>query len=95
MFKHLSAVPGDPLLALIMAHKNDPNPKKVDLGVGVYKDDAGHTPVLDSVKKAETILLANEDTKTYLGINGAPEFGPVIQSLLLESVLSIMEILMD
>jgi len=83
MFKHLKAVPGDPLLALIIAHRNDPNPKKVDLGVGVYKDNSGHTPILNSVKKAEAILLEQEDSKSYIGINGAPEFAPLIQELLL------------
>jgi aspartate aminotransferase/aromatic-amino-acid transaminase len=83
MFKHLKAVPGDPLLALIIAHRNDPNPKKVDLGVGVYKDNSGHTPILNSVKKAEAILLEQEDSKSYIGINGAPEFASVIQGLLL------------
>lgn len=83
MFKHLQAVPGDPLLALILAYKEDTNPNKVDLGVGVYKDNAGHTPVLNSVKKAEARLLEQEDSKSYIGINGAPEFGPVVQTLLL------------
>lgn len=83
MFKHLKAVSGDPLLALIIAHKNDPNPKKIDLGVGVYKDDNGHTPILNSVKKAEAILLEQEDSKSYLGIYGATEFEPVIQNLIL------------
>ena len=83
MFKHLKAVPGDPLLALIIAHRNDPNPKKIDLGVGVYKDNSGHTPILNSVKKAEAILLEQEDSKSYIGINGAPEFAPVVQTLLL------------
>lgn len=83
MFKHLKAVPGDPLLALIIAHRNDPNPNKVDLGVGVYKDNSGHTPILNSVKKAEAILLEQEDSKSYIGINGAPEFAPVVQELLL------------
>ncbi|MBR7887436.1 aspartate/tyrosine/aromatic aminotransferase [Marinomonas sp. A79] len=83
MFKHLSAVAGDPLLALIMAHKQDPNPKKIDLGVGVYKDDNGHTPILNTVKKAEAILLEQEDSKSYLGIFGATEFEPIIQDLLL------------
>ncbi|MCV2401480.1 aspartate/tyrosine/aromatic aminotransferase [Marinomonas sp. C2222] len=83
MFQHLKAVSGDPLLALIIAHKNDPNPKKIDLGVGVYKDDNGHTPILNSVKKAEAILLEQEDSKSYLGIYGAAEFEPVIQNLVL------------
>lgn len=83
MFKHLKAVPGDPLLALIVAHQQDPNPKKVDLGVGVYKDDLGRTPILESVKKAEAIMVANEETKAYLGVYGAADFAPLIQTLLL------------
>ena len=83
MFKHLKAVSGDPLLALIMAHKQDPNPKKIDLGVGVYKDDNGHTPILNTVKKAESILLEQEDSKSYLGIYGATEFEAIIKDLIL------------
>lgn len=85
MFKHLQAVAGDPLLALIIAHRNDPNPKKIDLGVGVYKDGSGNTPILNSVKKAEAILLKQEESKSYIGINGAPEFAPIVQQLLLGS----------
>ncbi|SBT16312.1 Aspartate aminotransferase [Marinomonas gallaica] len=83
MFKHLKAVPGDPLLALIVAHQQDTNPKKVDLGVGVYKDDVGRTPILESVKKAEALMLANEQTKSYLGVYGDANFAPLIQTLLL------------
>lgn len=91
MFKHLDAVPGDPLLALINAHKNDTNPNKVDLGVGVYKDDAGNTSILNSVKKAESILLSQEVTKSYIGINGAPEFAPIVQQLMLGENSSLIQ----
>lgn len=83
MFKHLKAVPGDPLLALIVAHQQDPNPKKIDLGVGVYKDDHGRTPILESVKKAEARMVEQEETKAYLGVYGAADFAPLIQNLLL------------
>lgn len=83
MFKHLQVVPGDPLLALIVAHQQDPNPKKIDLGVGVYKDDNGHTPILNSVKKAEAILLEKEDSKSYQGVYGALEFESLIKGLVL------------
>ena len=83
MFKHLKIVPGDPLLALIIAHQQDTNPNKIDLGVGVYKDDNGHTPILSSVKKAEAILLEQEDSKSYLGIYGAAEFEDLIKQLVL------------
>ncbi|MCO4784884.1 MAG: aspartate/tyrosine/aromatic aminotransferase [Marinomonas atlantica] len=83
MFKHLKAVPGDPLLALIVAHQQDTNPKKIDLGVGVYKDDFGRTPILESVKKAEALMVSNEETKSYLGVYGDANFAPLIQTLLL------------
>ena len=83
MFKHLKAVPGDPLLALIVAHQQDPSPKKIDLGVGVYKDDQGRTPILESVKKAEARMVEQEETKSYLGVYGAADFAPLIQNLLL------------
>ncbi len=51
MFSHLQPTPIDPILGLMAAYKEDPNPLKVDLGVGVYKDEQGHTAVLDCVKK--------------------------------------------
>ncbi len=56
--------------------------KKINLGIGVYKDETGKTPVLTSVKKAEQYLLENETTKNYLGIDGIPEFGRCTQELL-------------
>lgn len=55
---------------------------KINLGIGVYKDETGKTPVLTSVKKAEQYILENETTKNYLGIDGIPEFGRCTQELL-------------
>ncbi len=83
MFGHLSAVSGDPLLSLAITYENDTNPKKIDLSIGVYKDDNGDTPILSTVKKAETMLLEQEKSKSYLGIFGAAEFEPIIQNLVL------------
>lgn len=83
MFENVKAIPGDALLALMVAFKNDPNPNKIDLGVGVYKDDSGLTPVLDVVKKAESWLLDNEKSKGYIGAIGAPELAPLLQKLML------------
>jgi aspartate aminotransferase len=60
----------------------DERPGKINLGIGVYKDETGKTPVLTSVKKAEQYLLENENTKNYLGIDGIPEFGRCTQELL-------------
>lgn len=74
MFGSLKALPADPILGLLAKYKNDTNPKKIDLGVGVYKDETGHTPILDCVKKAEQHRFATEDTKVYIGPTGSPLF---------------------
>ena len=55
MFSHLQPAPADPILGLMAAFTQDTRPLKVDLGVGVYKDEAGHTPILPSVKDAERL----------------------------------------
>ena len=66
--------PDDPLLALIEKFRDDPRPSKVDLGVGVYRDDAGQTPVLRAVKTTEQALCETQTTKTYIGLAGDLEF---------------------
>ncbi|HJS13542.1 amino acid aminotransferase [Rheinheimera sp.] len=81
MFSHLQPTPIDPILGLMAAYKEDPNPLKVDLGVGVYKDEQGHTAVLDCVKKAEALRLKNEDSKTYIGMAGDLSFNSHIEKL--------------
>ena len=83
MFETIVAAPPDPILGLTEAFKHDPNTKKVNLGVGVYKDAGGQTPVLASVKTAEERLLRSEHTKNYLPIDGQPEFDSATQELLL------------
>ncbi|MFT2090701.1 aromatic amino acid transaminase [Paraglaciecola sp. 2405UD69-4] len=70
MFDVLPQLPADPILGLSTAFKADNNPHKIDLGVGVYKDEQGHTPILSSVSKAQTILLDKEDSKTYITPQG-------------------------
>ncbi len=82
MFETLNPVAGDPLLALMLAYRADTRIDKIDLGVGVYKDEQGNTPVLQSVKAAEAWLLDNQHTKTYIGSAGAPEFGRAIEQVL-------------
>jgi aspartate aminotransferase len=81
MFSRLQPVATDPILGLMAAYKEDPNPLKVDLGVGVYKDEAGHTAVLSCVKKAEKLRLDNEDSKTYIGMAGDLKFNAHIEKL--------------
>ena len=82
MFEHLEMAPPDAILGLTEAFRKDPNPNKINLGVGVYKDAAGETPVLQCVKRAEERILASEKTKSYLPIPGAPEYGAAVRELL-------------
>ncbi|MEK1942949.1 MAG: amino acid aminotransferase [Pseudomonas sp.] len=73
-FSGVARVPGDPILGLIDAYRSDPNPQKLDLGVGVYKDPQGNTPILNSVKIAERYLVDSETSKSYIGGHGDPLF---------------------
>ncbi len=82
MFEKITAAPADPILGLTEEFKADPRTHKINLGVGIYKNEAGNTPVLATVKKAEAILLAQETTKSYLSIPGTPEYGLAVQQLL-------------
>lgn len=82
MFEHLQALPPDPILGIIAAHAADSNPKKIDLGVGVYRDDEGNTPILESVRRAEQVLLDTQTTKTYLGPRGVTGFNDAMGELI-------------
>jgi len=74
MFEVLQQAQPDKILALIALHRDDPRPTKIDLGVGVYKDAAGATPVMRAVHEAEGRLLAGQATKSYLGMAGDEAF---------------------
>lgn len=82
MFESISAAPADPILGLADLFRADHRPGKINLGIGVYKDETSKTVVLTSVKKAEQYLLENETTKSYLSIEGYPEFATHTQTLL-------------
>lgn len=82
MFEHIPRVPGDAILGLIDAFKNDPRSRKIDLGVGVYRDDKGNTPILPTVKDAERYLVEHETTKSYIGSHGADDYGHLVLSLI-------------
>ena len=82
MFETLQMAPPDAILGLTEAFKSDPNPQKINLSVGVYKDAHGATPILEVVKEAEKRLLAQETSKSYLGIDGLPEYGQQVRELL-------------
>jgi len=66
----------------MVAHRADPRPDKIDLGVGVFKDEAGNTPVFRAVKAAERLLLEGQQTKAYLGAEGDMRFTALLQDLL-------------
>ena len=74
MFENLEPKPADAILKLIGEHRNDPRPEKIDLGVGVYRDADGNTPILKTVKKAEHWLVGSQSSKAYLGSRGDAEF---------------------
>ncbi|MCQ8185990.1 amino acid aminotransferase [Parvularcula maris] len=79
----LNPAPADPLLGLMLAARADERPGKTDLGVGIYKTEAGDTPVLRAVKEAERRLLETETTKAYEGPHGNPLFCEAIGELTL------------
>lgn len=88
MFQSLSALPADPILGLMAAYRADTNPKKIDLGIGVYKDEKGDTTIMSAVKKAEASLLETQITKSYVGPTGSAEYNAVIADLLLGKTLN-------
>ncbi len=82
VFNALEMAPPDPIFHLQEAFDRDPNPAKINLSVGVYKDAAGNTPILSSVKRAEERILETEATKSYLDISGSREYADAVQALL-------------
>lgn len=83
MFETLQAQPADKILALMQMYKDDPRDIKIDLGVGVYKDATGLTPVMRAVKSAEHQLWEQQDSKSYTGLAGDPAFGDAMVQLVL------------
>ena len=81
MFESLSALPADAILKLIAEHDADSRPTKVDLGVGVYRDEDGNTPIPSAVKKAEQYLFETQRTKAYLGSAGDAVFNAEMQRM--------------
>ena len=83
MLEALTAQPQDKILHLIALYRDDPRPDKIDLGVGVYKDATGLTPVMRAVKTAEHQLWQTEQTKTYTTLAGDPAFGLAMIQMIL------------
>lgn len=83
MLDHLKPQPQDKILALMQMYRDDPRPVKIDLGVGVYKDATGLTPVMRAVKAAERQLWETQKTKVYTGLAGDPAFADAMVRLIL------------
>ena len=74
MFESMQSAPPDKILALLAKYREDDRPNKVDLGVGVYKDENGNTPVMRAIRAAEQRLYDEQTTKSYVGLQGDKEF---------------------
>jgi aromatic-amino-acid transaminase len=88
MFQSLKEQPADKILALMQKYKEDPRDSKIDLGVGVYKNAEGLTPVMRAVKTAEQQLWERETTKSYVGLVGDPQFSDVMVDLVLSDCVA-------
>jgi aspartate/tyrosine/aromatic aminotransferase len=82
MFETIQPAPADPILGLTDAFRADPNPQKINLGVGVYQDESGKTPVLASVRQAGEHLQANLKSMSYLPIPGSPAYAAAVQRMM-------------
>jgi aromatic-amino-acid transaminase len=82
MFKHIPPFAGDPILSLNEDFQKDPRPNKINLSIGIYFDDAGRIPVMESVRRAEAMVVAKGGPKPYLPIEGAANFRTAVQQLL-------------
>ncbi|EOW2077050.1 aromatic amino acid transaminase [Vibrio mimicus] len=87
MFAHLPAPVLDPILSLSVAFRNDPRPEKVDLGIGVYKNSLGETPIMRALAMAQDKVVASQKTKSYVGLAGCEEFNQSMMHLVLGSTL--------
>ena len=88
MLQNLHARPTDKILALMAAYREDPRDTKVDLGVGVYKDATGNTPVMRAVKEAEKRLQAQQTSKAYVNMAGDPAFADAMINLVLDDTIA-------
>ncbi|MEC7764999.1 MAG: amino acid aminotransferase [Pseudomonadota bacterium] len=83
MFSLMTPLPPDPVLSITTKFNADPRTQKFDLGVGVYRDETGHTPIPAAVKQAERDILAAQTTKTYISPAGNPAFNDAVSKLVL------------
>jgi aspartate aminotransferase len=83
VFQDLDRLNPDAILRLMAQFRADPSSQKVDLGVGVFRDLAGHTPILDCVRRAERTVLEAQSTKSYVAAAGRAEFNEAVEALVL------------
>jgi|SRR5579883_2405056 len=83
LFQSLDRLSPDPILGLMASYRADPFSQKVDLGVGVYRDESGHTPVLEVVRRAERQVIEAQDTKSYVAAAGREEYNRALERLVL------------
>ncbi|MFD2178065.1 aromatic amino acid transaminase [Veronia pacifica] len=84
MFDLLTPAQQDPILSLTVAFREDPREQKVDLGIGVYRDNNGQTPIMQAVRKAQIQLAETQESKSYVGLAGSEPFNQAITDLLLK-----------
>ncbi len=82
MFESMDKAPADPIMGITELYNTDTNPKKINLSMGVFKDEQGNTPLLDCVKEAEAKIYATEDTKAYSAIEGFSSFNDAVLPLI-------------
>ena len=82
MFEKLVLQPPDAILGIMAMYRDDPTPGKVDLSAGVFQDETGHTPIPESVRRAERRIIEAQDTKSYVAITGNPGFNESMEKLL-------------
>ena len=82
MFEQIQPAPRDAILGLTEAFREDPNPKKINLSVGVYQDSTGKTPILESVRRAGQLVLERQKSMSYLPIDGSRTYAAAVQRLM-------------
>ena len=90
MLELLNAPQGDPILSVMTAYQEDIRPDKIDLGIGIYKDENGQTPIMHSVRNAAVTLAVSEESKSYVGLVGDEQFNTAMQDLVLKGTKAIL-----
>jgi aspartate/tyrosine/aromatic aminotransferase len=82
MFERIESAPPDAILGITVEFREDPNPKKINLSVGVYQDSTGKTPILESVQRAGQLVMERQKSMSYLPIPGSPAYAKAVQQLM-------------